>query len=106
VHGPSTWSVIDSLPGFIAKFASDMASFYDADARELGWTAGVDRSGNAQRVPLLSVSCGCAIILADSVSVNLDALSSLLADLKKQAKTSPDKIALDYAGTQPSHAGF
>jgi EAL domain-containing protein (putative c-di-GMP-specific phosphodiesterase class I)/GGDEF domain-containing protein len=106
VHGAATWSVIESLPGFIAQFASDMASFYDADARELGWTDGVDRSGNTQRVPLLSVSCGCAMILADSGPVNLDALSTMLADLKKLAKSSPEKIALDYAGTQPSHAGF
>ena len=99
VHGPSTWSVIESLPGFIAQFASDMASFYDDEARRSGMTDGVDRAGNPQRVPLLTVSCGCAMLLAGSDRVNLDTLSTLLAELKKKAKESPAKLVLDYAGT-------
>jgi GGDEF domain-containing protein len=98
VHGESTWSVVESLPEFIAKFASDMASFYGDDARREGTIEGTDRAGNVQRIPLLSVSCGCAILLAGSAPVNLDALSALLADLKKYAKAAPGKIALEYAG--------
>lgn len=98
VHGESTWSIVESLPEFIAKFASDMASFYDDDARREGTIEGTDRAGNVQRIPLLSVSCGCAIFLAGSAPVNLDALSALLADLKKYAKAAPGKIALEYAG--------
>jgi hypothetical protein len=41
------------------------------------------------------VSCGCAIVTAESGRVNLDALSALLADLKKHAKQSPEKIAFE-----------
>jgi EAL domain-containing protein (putative c-di-GMP-specific phosphodiesterase class I)/GGDEF domain-containing protein len=99
VHGPTTWAAIESLPGFIAQFASDMASFYDDDARRLGTIDGFDRAGVAQRIPLLSVSCGCAVVLAQSRRVNLDELSAMLAHLKTQAKSAPGKIALDYAGT-------
>ncbi len=101
-HGDATWHVIDALPKFIARFASDMASFYSSTAREAGWTDGVDRAGNPQRVPLLTVSCGCAVILDGSGPVNLDTISALLADLKKRAKASPEKLALDYAGATAS----
>jgi EAL domain-containing protein (putative c-di-GMP-specific phosphodiesterase class I)/GGDEF domain-containing protein len=95
-HGNAMAPVVESLPGFIAQFASDMASFYDADARRLGKTETTDRNGTAQLVPLLSVSCGCAIVRESSARVNLDALSALLAGLKKKAKLSPEKIAVDY----------
>jgi hypothetical protein len=38
------------------------------------------------------------VILDGSGPVNLDTISALLADLKKRAKASPEKLALDYAG--------
>ncbi len=98
-HGDAMTPVIDSLPDFIAQFASDMASFYDADARRAGMTQGHDRNGVPQLVPLLSVSCGCLIVRAEGGRVNLDTLSALLADLKKRAKASPAKIVIeDYTG--------
>ncbi|HEV8020462.1 MAG TPA: GGDEF domain-containing protein [Candidatus Lustribacter sp.] len=87
--------VLAALPEFIAKFASDMASFYDADARFLGVIEGTDRNGATQIVPLLSVSCGCAIVRESSGAVNLDELSAVLADLKKRAKRSPAKVVIE-----------
>ena len=77
-----------------------MASFYDDEARRTGIrpTASI-APAIAQRVPLLTVSCGCAMLLAGSHNVNLDTLSTMLAELKKKAKASPAKLVLDYAGT-------
>ncbi len=95
VHGRAMQPIVDSLPGFIAQFASDMASFYDSEARQAGTIEAHDRNGAFQLVPLLSVSCGCAIVTESGRRVNLDALSALLADLKKRAKRSPEKIALE-----------
>jgi diguanylate cyclase (GGDEF)-like protein len=95
VHGTAMTPVVESLPAFIAQFASDMASFYDAETRRAGMTEATDRSGLVQLVPLLSVSCGCAILRESSGRVHLDALSAQLADLKKKAKQSPAKIVID-----------
>ena len=61
-NGGAVAGVLDALPAFIAQFASDMASFYDDDSRRTGRTQGSDRNGVAQLVPLLSVSCGCAMM--------------------------------------------
>jgi hypothetical protein len=72
-----------------------MASFYDAEARRSGVIEAYDRNGSVQFVPLLSVSCGCAIVGEHSGRVNLDALSAMLADLKKRAKRSTEKIVVD-----------
>jgi EAL domain-containing protein (putative c-di-GMP-specific phosphodiesterase class I)/GGDEF domain-containing protein len=94
-HGAAVEPVIASLPEFIAQFASDMASFYDARARHDGVIEANDRNGATALVPLLSVSCGCALVQEESGRVNLDALSTLLADLKKRAKRSPQKIAVE-----------
>jgi diguanylate cyclase (GGDEF)-like protein len=95
VHGATTDEVLKSLPAFIARFASDMASFYDADTRRVGTIEASDRNGGMHVVPLLSVSCGCAIVREDSGRVNLDTLSALLADLKKRAKRSSKKIVVE-----------
>jgi hypothetical protein len=54
-----------------------------------------DRNGATALVPLLSVSCGCALVQEESGRVTFDALSTLLADLKKRAKRSPQKIAVE-----------
>jgi GGDEF domain-containing protein len=94
-HGEAVLPVIDSLPAFIAQFASDMASFYDPEARRSGTIEATDRNGTVQFVPLLSVSCGRAIVGETSGRVNLDALSAMLADLKKRAKRSTEIIAID-----------
>jgi hypothetical protein len=56
---------------------------------------GTDRNGATQIVPLLSVSCGCAIVRESSGAVNLDELSAVLADLKKRAKRSPAKVVIE-----------
>jgi EAL domain-containing protein (putative c-di-GMP-specific phosphodiesterase class I)/GGDEF domain-containing protein len=96
VHGSAVTSIVESLPAFIARFASDMASFYDADARRAGVIDATDRNGARQLVPLLSVSCACTIVREGSGRVNLDALSALLAQLKKKAKGSSEKIAIEY----------
>jgi GGDEF domain-containing protein len=94
-HGAAVEPVLASLREFIAQFASDMASFYDAGSRREGLIEANDRNGVITLVPLLSVSCGCAIVAEQSGRVNLDALSALLADLKKKAKRSGEKIAVE-----------
>jgi len=94
-RGDAVTAIVDALPAFIAQFASDMASFYDHDARRAGAIEAADRNGAVQTVPLLSVSCGCAIVRESSGNVNLDALSSALAELKKRAKRAPRKIAIE-----------
>lgn len=95
VHGEAMQPIVDALPAFIAQFASDMASFYDSDARSTGLTEANDRNGTTQLVPLLSVSCGCAVVPRGCGRVNLDAVSALLAELKKKAKRSPAKIVVE-----------
>jgi len=101
VRGEGTPRVIEALPAFILQFASDMASFYDADARRAGAIEGTDRNGTVHLVPLLSVSCGCAVVPSGVARPQLDALSAMLTGLKKRAKAAPEKIVVGVFGNDP-----
>jgi len=100
--GPSSLDVLSAIPEIVAQFASDAESFYDARTRAAKGVRGTDRDGSVRTFPLLSVSCGCAVLTETSGSLTIDELSALIAALKGRAKRTPSKIAIDYVAATPA----
>lgn len=76
-----------------ATFRRDVESFYDDETRACGHIVGQDRVGNVVRFPLMSVSAAVVHLPAGRPVHTVDEVSQLIAELKKEAKKSPDKVA-------------
>ena len=101
-HGSIANDIVTRLPAFVAQFASDVESFYDGASRRAGYTGAHDRNGLPYQVPLLAVSCGVFLIETESVGLSMDVASATLARLKKAAKLSASKLAIErIGGTHP-----
>ncbi|WP_236262696.1 bifunctional diguanylate cyclase/phosphodiesterase [Caenispirillum salinarum] len=77
----------------IDRFRHDVESFYDEDARREGFIIAKNRESEMRRMPLLSASAAMVLIPAGHAPGSLDEISSLIAELKKEAKAAPDKLA-------------
>jgi len=88
------WSdVYNSLRSIIERYHDDARAFYDDDARERGFITAKGRDGRIQTFPLLSISVAATIVRRNTPELNIDSLGNMIANLKKQAKQSEDKIA-------------
>jgi len=76
-----------------AAFGRDVESFYDDDTRRQGHIVGQDRVGNIVRFPLMTVSAAIVHLPAGRPVYSVDDVSQLIAELKKSAKKSPDRVA-------------
>lgn len=77
----------------VATFRRDVESFYDDDTRSLGHIIGQDRVGNVVRFPLMTVSAAVVHLAPGRPNHTVDEVSQLIAELKKEAKKSPDRVA-------------
>lgn len=77
----------------IERFRLDVESFYDEDARRRGFIVAKNREGEMRQMPLLSASAAMVLIPAGHAPGSLDEISSLIAELKKEAKLAPAKLA-------------
>lgn len=77
----------------IEKFTSNILSFFDDESRNKGYYTGVSRKGEKENFPLLTVSAAIIEIPQETFNINEDIISKILANLKKIAKTSSEKIA-------------
>ncbi|MBL8642814.1 MAG: EAL domain-containing protein [Rhodospirillaceae bacterium] len=85
-------AVMSELKAVCDKFGRDIESLYSEDDRRNGYITGQTRSGRRKRFPLLAIS-GVAVWKQKGVKLsNIDALSLLIADGKKQAKRSAAKL--------------
>ncbi len=75
------------------RFASDVVSIYHPGDQKNGYIVSQDRDGNKRRFPLLSVSAAVLRLPRESRCYTLEEVFTTLAELKKQAKLSPDKFA-------------
>lgn len=78
----------------IDQFASDAESFYDAETRTRGSIVALDRDGNTRSFPLLSASAVLFELPPGATGLSIDSISATIAGHKKQAKASPDRIAV------------
>ena len=77
----------------IDNFTNNILSFFDDDSRKRGYYTGSNRKGEKENFPLLSVSAAIIEITQETFNINEDIISKTLANLKKIAKASSEKIA-------------
>ena len=85
----------------LIAFSKDIESFYDAEARQLGYLQAIDRQGTERRFPFMRVSCAILDLPIGRHPITVDALSIYLADVKKAAKMSSNGIALAAWPSEP-----
>jgi EAL domain-containing protein (putative c-di-GMP-specific phosphodiesterase class I)/GGDEF domain-containing protein len=84
--------VMTELKAAFEKFCRDVESLYSEEDRAKGYINGQTRGGRHKRFPLLAVS-GVAVWKQHGVKLaNTDALSLLIAEGKKEAKRSAEKL--------------
>ncbi len=85
-------TVMSELKVAFDKFCRDVESLYNEEDRQNGYINGQTRGGRNKRFPLLAVS-GVAVFKQRGVKLaNIDALSLVIADGKKQAKSASSKL--------------
>ncbi|WP_413205180.1 GGDEF domain-containing protein [Rhodospirillum sp. A1_3_36] len=84
----------DRTRALVRRFEQDVASFYDEETRRLGYIVAKDREGVERRMPLLSASSAIVMVPPGHDPLDVDAISNLIARLKKEAKRAEGKIAL------------
>lgn len=77
----------------VATFGRDVESFYDDETRKRGHIIGQDRVGNVVKFPLMTVSAALVHLAPGRPNHSVDEVSQLIAELKKEAKKSPDRMA-------------
>ncbi|WP_343869969.1 bifunctional diguanylate cyclase/phosphodiesterase [Caenispirillum bisanense] len=82
----------------VERFRRDVESFYDEEARRLGYIVARNREGEVRHMPLLTASAALVVLPAGHGAGSIDDLSALIARLKKDAKQSPDKLASAVVG--------
>jgi diguanylate cyclase (GGDEF)-like protein len=86
---------------FIANLFTDTAaSFYNKTEVSNGMYTARDRNGSLKEFPLLSVSTAIIRLPEGKRDLSSDELSNTLAALKKEAKSSPDKLAYLDLGSE------
>lgn len=86
-------SVRSRIISIVEKFSRDAASLYDSIDRSRGYIEAVDREGCRKHFSLLSVSAAVLELPARRALVTLEDLGAIIAQLKKQAKGSYNRIA-------------
>lgn len=82
----------------IDRFRRDVESFYDEEARRKGFIVAKNREGEMRQMPLLSASAAMVLIPSSHAPGSLDEISGLIAELKKEAKMAPAKLASRLVG--------
>jgi len=96
-------SVNNRLKQIIYKFRDDALSLNDANDREKGYIVSIDREGFERKFPLLSVSAAVIHVPEKHERMTLEEVGFIIADLKKKAKHSPEKIAfLSLSDAEPA----
>lgn len=84
---------ITELRAVLEKFRSDVESLYAPEDRRNGYIKAPSRSGKNQRFPLLTISAAVIHKAAGRPLPPIDHVSAAIAEAKKAAKLSPEKIA-------------
>ncbi len=77
----------------ISAFASAAESFYPPEDIARGFMQGKDREGNPRDFALITISAAIVVKTVGSMITSPEALSSLIANLKKEAKADPEHIS-------------
>jgi EAL domain-containing protein (putative c-di-GMP-specific phosphodiesterase class I)/GGDEF domain-containing protein len=94
IRGASTEEGVAEVSDLIHRFASDIESFYDPEARGRGFITAEDREGKVRTFPLLSASAVLCLLPPGAGRLTIDEVSGAIAARKKEAKGSPTKLAI------------
>jgi diguanylate cyclase (GGDEF)-like protein len=83
----------ETLKSAIKKFAQNAESFYSKEDRKVGHISAKDRFGIVREFDLLSASCAAVILGFDKKNITPEDIIYATAELKKAAKSSPEKYA-------------
>lgn len=84
------------------QFKYEVESFYEVKDREAGFIESHDREGNSRRFALLTVSAAILDLPVSHGPSTVEEIGWLIAELKKGAKLSPDKLCRASLITRPS----
>ncbi len=84
--------VIGTTIDLLAAFKHDVEIFYDRQAREYGAIVAKDREGRVRTFSMMTVSAAVVMLPRCYHRCSLDDLMRLIAELKKEAKASPDGL--------------
>lgn len=84
-------------------FRDNIESFYDVETRAQGFIVAVGRDGLLAQFPLLSCSAAVVQVPSGPREASLDHLVSVIADIKKAAKASPNHLSRHRLGTGIGH---
>lgn len=83
---------VERIARVLEAFRRDVESFYDPADRQKGYIVTNDRDGSMRRFPLLTTSVALVHWPRTKAARSVESLSRCIADLKKRAKASPQRI--------------
>jgi len=95
--------VLADVRATVGRFRADMEGFYEPADRQRGCLRAKDRDGNERDYPLLNASAALFVMPWRSQRPSLDDISQTIAELKKLAKGSSERVAAaSLCGPAPS----
>jgi len=85
--------VLADVRATVGRFRADMEGFYEPADRQRGSLRARDRDGNEREFPLLNASAALLVLPRHSQRLSVDDISKMIAELKKLAKASPERVA-------------
>lgn len=85
--------VLADVRATVGRFRADMEGFYEPADRQRGFLRARDRDGNERDFPLLNASAAMLVLPRHSQRLSMDDISQMIAELKKLAKESPERVA-------------
>lgn len=94
IKGQSLDAVVAEIHTIGRRFQTNVESFYPKEAVERGCIEAKDRDGREQRFPLMTVSSAVLELPAQMHRIySPEEIGELIAEMKKAAKQSPDKLS-------------
>ncbi|HEO65999.1 MAG TPA: EAL domain-containing protein, partial [Spirochaetes bacterium] len=85
---------IEMVQSIIKQFTESAFGFHSPEDQKQGFILAKDREGNSSCFPLLTVSSGVLCVPTCHQMVSTEEIGTIIASLKKEAKTSKDKMAM------------
>lgn len=86
-------NAIDTVKAILRRFSLNAKDLYTAEDSAKGYIEVIDRNERLSSFPLLTVSAAVVLMPAGKRSCGAENLGHILANIKKQAKNSAEKIA-------------
>jgi diguanylate cyclase (GGDEF)-like protein len=97
---------VEKVKKAIHKFTESVISFYSPSEVDKGFYRGKDRNGVESTFPLLTISAAVIELPIGKREHTPDEISNILAELKKKAKASDEKIAVATMNQALAYTGF